>query len=192
MAINILKKKDAIHVPEHDLESFFWVLVWVVLRHTYHDDSEGDEACGNVFIYGNDKQSYTTKLGFLGDDDTYLGVKDNAPLTQLLREFKDIMRYRHNMQAPPVPLTHDTVLAIFDKALDMEGWPTDDEARPVVLQSKKTTNVNRGQTASKSGSKKRKEENMGKTGSSKRSKRSSESKSNGTSTRRRGRGRRGS
>ena len=33
MAINILKKKDAIHGPQHDLESFFWVLFWICVHY---------------------------------------------------------------------------------------------------------------------------------------------------------------
>ena len=147
MAIDIVRRTDAVHLPEHDLESFFWVLVWIVLQHTDHDDSEGDKACGHLFVDDNDRRSYWAKLGWLADDDMCLGVRDNAPLTRLLQRFKDLIRHRYNLNAPAVPLTHDTVLTIIDEALAMEGWPTDDKARTVVTDAFRGSN--RPHTSSK-------------------------------------------
>lgn len=35
----------AAHDYHHDLESFFWVLLWITLRHTEHDHENGKRGC---------------------------------------------------------------------------------------------------------------------------------------------------
>ncbi|KAF7316488.1 hypothetical protein MIND_00167900 [Mycena indigotica] len=45
MALGLLENTSVAHTAKHDLESFFWVLLWCVLRYTPH----GALACDEVF-----------------------------------------------------------------------------------------------------------------------------------------------
>ncbi|PCH40659.1 hypothetical protein WOLCODRAFT_159725 [Wolfiporia cocos MD-104 SS10] len=47
--MNADPKQDVSHQVHHDLESFFWLLVWFVLRHTNHDHKEGKGTFAKVF-----------------------------------------------------------------------------------------------------------------------------------------------
>ncbi|KAF7302734.1 SNF2 superfamily protein [Mycena chlorophos] len=37
------------HAAHHDLESFYWLLIWMILRHTEHTNPLNNMACGAVF-----------------------------------------------------------------------------------------------------------------------------------------------
>ncbi|KAF7316496.1 hypothetical protein MIND_00168700 [Mycena indigotica] len=49
MALGLLENTSVVHTAKHDLESFFWVLLWCVLRYTPHRDPSGALACDNIF-----------------------------------------------------------------------------------------------------------------------------------------------
>lgn len=38
MAVEVLQRRLVIHEARHDLESFYWLLLWLVLRHTRLSD----------------------------------------------------------------------------------------------------------------------------------------------------------
>ncbi|KAJ7729683.1 hypothetical protein DFH07DRAFT_895508, partial [Mycena maculata] len=63
MAIAIIGN-FATHGPHHDLESFYWLLVWMILRHTNHTHGEGSMACSNLF----DRSGIVMKRSWLLDD----------------------------------------------------------------------------------------------------------------------------
>lgn len=44
MAMEVIFFAGTIHDVRHDLETFFWLLVWVLLRHTNHEHEEGRHA----------------------------------------------------------------------------------------------------------------------------------------------------
>ncbi|KAI0692479.1 hypothetical protein C8T65DRAFT_833988 [Cerioporus squamosus] len=162
LSIGLLKNKNAIHTVHDDLESFFWVLVWLVLRHTAYVDTSGDEkAYECTFVCINDGRSYAAKSTFLWFE-TEITVRGNAPLTQLMRKLRDLVLYHSDTHGDDKcdfefpPFTHDTVLALFDEALALDTWPADDPALPRLDPALTRTAGN-----VESASKKRKPENKG-------------------------------
>ncbi|KAI0675551.1 hypothetical protein C8Q78DRAFT_331038 [Trametes maxima] len=131
MAIEVLNVPEIIHNAHHDLESFYWVFLWVVVRHTDH--GQGEDICHDIFKYGNDKDSAIAKRGWL--ESVVFDIPDNEPLSYLLKEFtplvlEHIPTNRRNVK--PILLTYDAILEIFDTALAMPGWPEKDW-RPCAL-----------------------------------------------------------
>ncbi|PCH39194.1 hypothetical protein WOLCODRAFT_57303, partial [Wolfiporia cocos MD-104 SS10] len=118
------------HQAHHDLESFFWLLVCVVLHHTYHDHRKGKDAVAEIIGATTPRQARERKETIFYRK--MFTVKDNAPLSYLLKrlQLKEGPRFR-NITQIPVPLTYDTMLEVFDEALGMEGWPEDDAAIPI-------------------------------------------------------------
>lgn len=116
-----------IHSVHHDLESFYWVLLWIVLRHTKHNIVVQDP-CQVAFEYGDDQAARNAKRGWIMDYDDKLKVLHNEPLTTLLEEFRQLIE-RCAILAPKVSpdqhqhLTHAKVLKIFDDALKRTDWP---------------------------------------------------------------------
>ncbi|GBE83593.1 predicted protein [Sparassis crispa] len=130
MAIEPIKKRVVIHGAHHDLESFYWLLIWLVLRHTAHDSPKGARQCSLLFFHDDDWVCASQKAGWLGDP-TCLGVPGNAPLTWLLGELTKLCyRGQSTLERPAVLLTYDAVLEKFETALSMDGWPEDDHAIP--------------------------------------------------------------
>ena len=130
MAIDLLSADDeVVHELRHDLESFFWLLVWLVLRHTTH--SLGKRACEILFNRENEIECRMQKGGFLSDAQEPLVVALNQPLTNLISEFREACKSNiAGQNRPSDPLTHKKVLKLFDDALAREGWPTQkDHAR---------------------------------------------------------------
>jgi len=121
-----------VHEARHDLESFYWLLVWLVLRHTSHEHPEGAHACGNLFVGADGKTSFVQKRGWL--EGLHLAtVKGNRPLTALLRHLQVlcISNQRPGGRGAVLkPLTHQAMLTTFDDVLSLPGWPTSDAAVP--------------------------------------------------------------
>ncbi len=141
MAMELQMTKNILHNVHHDIESFYWVFMWVILRHTAHTHELGHAACATYFKFGNDREIYHAKIGLLLDSsEEDIAVKDNAPLSHLISAFTALVRNSTLglRCAEPVPLTHDAVLALFEEALDMSGWPVDDAALPVTLPDTQT------------------------------------------------------
>ncbi|PCH39280.1 hypothetical protein WOLCODRAFT_167872 [Wolfiporia cocos MD-104 SS10] len=135
---------DVFHQVYHDLESFFWLLVWVVLRHTKHDHPEGEGAFGFIFGAITPRQVKERKESLFNKD--IFAVKGNAPLSRLLLRLQSMVseayvwtgpEFKH-VQQIPVPLTYDAILEAFDEALNMEGWPEDNAAIPFKTSYSKT------------------------------------------------------
>ncbi|KAI0656364.1 hypothetical protein C8Q70DRAFT_921664 [Cubamyces menziesii] len=153
----------SVHDTCHDLESYYWVLLWIVLRHTKFIE---DYTCARLFPLGDDATAAEKKWSWANKLRQSLTVIDNPPLTTLLHEFKRAVY--HSLKEPevgdPVPLTYEAVLQIFDRAIARDDWPLDDKAIPFTpIGPVKTNTVFRGplqvasqarQAASK-GSKKR-------------------------------------
>ncbi|KAI0648617.1 hypothetical protein C8Q79DRAFT_459088 [Trametes meyenii] len=133
MALQLLGVDDSRHDVNHDLESFYWVLIWNVLRHTAHTHHHGLLACNTVFKFGSDTDSRAYKRDFV-QEITPVRVSDNAPFTTLLYKFTKLVLRSHIglILGEPAPLTYDTVLPLFEEAIDSDGWPTDDAAIPFV------------------------------------------------------------
>ncbi|KAH9856194.1 hypothetical protein C2E23DRAFT_722741 [Lenzites betulinus] len=141
MAIALLKPKsrNIFHDAHHDLESYIWVLVWHVLRHTAHDAPDGNEVFSGVFHFGNDVKATYSKLGWIVTcKKTPLVIKDNAPLTDLLRTLNTAMF--NAVILSMCKLTYATVLGAFKTAIDRDDWPANDRALKFIPP--KTTDVN--------------------------------------------------
>ncbi|KAI0667994.1 hypothetical protein C8Q78DRAFT_993898 [Trametes maxima] len=131
MALELLDmEEDALHDVQHDLESFYWVLIWIVLRHTAHTHPHGRLACDTVFKFGSDTTSRALKRDFVMQKKPVF-VSDNAPFTTLLRKFTKLVSrtpyFGQNLD-DPIPLTYDTVLPLFEEAINSTGWPENDAA----------------------------------------------------------------
>lgn len=140
MAVEMLDSdKVVIHKPRHDLESFYWVLLWVILRHTLHNLDQ--KRCEQIFVYGKDNEASTQKCDWVDRSDHkkrgYLvNFKDNRPLTILLRQYRQLVRQHIHTETG---LDYDSVLTIFDNALSMDGWPSKSEWVDCTLLDKPKT-----------------------------------------------------
>ncbi|KAJ7729668.1 hypothetical protein DFH07DRAFT_930040 [Mycena maculata] len=142
MAIAIIGN-FATHGPHHDLESFYWLLVWMILRHTNHTHSEGSMACSNLFDHSGNS-GIAMKRGWL-QDRTPIGDKTSA-LFKLVDKLRKQVRHQNPGNDDPVDsddssdeqkvvhLTHGRVLDQFTKRMESDKWPkTDDPALDFVL-----------------------------------------------------------
>lgn len=129
----------AAHDSHHDLESFFWVLLWIILRHTKHEHKSGERACQFTFHYGEDELATMGKKAWLDridDHDVVLVITSNPPLTALLSDFHSLVwKANKGIRTDRVPLSYKTVLDVFDAAIEREDWPVDDAAIPYALTS---------------------------------------------------------
>ena len=125
-----MESPDGRHEADHDLESFFWVLLWVVLRHTRHTFSAPDEHLRYTALFGADPATIDVDAEFgTRKRDNLLGfinviALNNRPLSVLLRDFR--LLCGRNIDGPVESrrdMNHDEVLNIFDRALARDGWP---------------------------------------------------------------------
>ncbi|KAH9910421.1 uncharacterized protein B0H18DRAFT_469202 [Fomitopsis serialis] len=130
MAVEVLRGRGIVHQARHDLESFFWLLVWLVFRHTRHDHPDPHSLMKVLFDGPSDIACAGQKRGFFGSD---FAVHDNEPLSNLLNEFSNLCEgnsHRSASTPAPSPLTYAAVLDIFDRALARTDWPENDAAIP--------------------------------------------------------------
>ncbi|KAJ7707700.1 hypothetical protein B0H17DRAFT_528339 [Mycena rosella] len=136
LAIELLRSTDPppIHRAGHDLESFYWLLVWILLRHTEHSHSSKPLTCSSLFDHTSNDLAAWMKKGWIGEE--ILCIPGNEPLTRLLDNLNCIFDAQTRRQ-DPVDSTHENVLAAFDEALGMEGWPAQDASKPFFSPSVK-------------------------------------------------------
>ncbi|KAF7296456.1 hypothetical protein HMN09_01052000 [Mycena chlorophos] len=96
------------HGAHHDLESFYWLLVWMVLRHTEH--TGGDRAAAKLF---DAEDVPTMKRGY-----TQKASPANPTASPLL------MRTTARRDL----LQHDSVLELFKEAFEATTWGDNDNA----------------------------------------------------------------
>ena len=146
MAIEILETHVA-HDVRHDLESFFWLLLWVVLRYTITTCHPPYEIYVTIFGAQTDSISAAIKTNFLLKDMEW-EVKDNKPLTTLIRKYKQLCFMSTKRPSEPegrvVPLTYEAVLELFDEALADPDWPQDDHALPFKMPTATVTSATQG------------------------------------------------
>ncbi|KAI0711840.1 hypothetical protein C8T65DRAFT_182825 [Cerioporus squamosus] len=128
MAWELLRSAPVIHGVHHDLESSFWALLWIVLRHT--KISMPADTWESVFPYGDDKRTRDAKRTWVGDDDEHedeeqLVVVNNEPLTTLLFDLRALVR-RNILKRKTWRFTYDVVLTLLHAAVEKQGWPADD------------------------------------------------------------------
>lgn len=122
------------HSCADDFEGFYFLLVWLILRHTDHAHPEGAQACADLFDGG--VSEVKTKKGAWFFDYLYnaptglphLKIRENAPLTNLVTSLTGMLVEHHQCRLSP-PITHVSFLAAFDEALASPGWPENDKSR---------------------------------------------------------------
>ncbi|KAH9988492.1 hypothetical protein BJV77DRAFT_1160979 [Russula vinacea] len=125
MAIDVLMHE--MHERKHDLESIYWLLIWIILRHVKHD--QGPSACGKLFDVEDREPAAFAKMAWLGRSD--LRISNNEPLTELLESLRILFKKQlGDKDTPSVEVTYDTLLAAIDDALRLPGWPENDSSIP--------------------------------------------------------------
>ncbi|KAJ7506393.1 hypothetical protein B0H11DRAFT_1707161 [Mycena galericulata] len=122
------------HECHHDLESFYYLLVWILLRHADHD--AGATACARLFD-GEIEQVFNQKWRWLSEhamamsgDAPRLLIPNNTPITTLI-DTLTLTFYTQNTRDGAVA-THASVLSAFDTALASLDWPKEDAARKFI------------------------------------------------------------
>lgn len=110
MAIDILRA-EITHEVRHDLESFYWLLVFILLRHAKH--SQGEAAFDSLFGAVDWKQSASLKYSWIINPDPPLIIPGNAPLNNPLEVLRETLRGNFRSILPPRPhITHAQILAL--------------------------------------------------------------------------------
>ena len=127
LAIELLERPAVKHAFWHDLESFFWVLIWVVLHYTAHTHPAGKRAAFELFKFGDDDAAFRAKLWWLRRPECELAVVGNKPLTMLIERLRKLVEASYDLERPK-RLSYDAVEAIFAVALKSKEWPKHDKA----------------------------------------------------------------
>ena len=161
MAIDVLMHE--MHRRKHDLESIYWLLIWIILRHVEHNHHQGEEACGKLFDIDDRELAAFAKRTWLVTSD--LRINNNEPLTGLLKSLRTLFKKQlGDIDTASVEVTYDTFLATIDDTLSLPGWPEDDGFIKFIPHSGSKSVQNTSQASSK----KRKAESKAASTSSKR------------------------
>ena len=138
MAVEVLENDSSMtHEARHDLESFFWLLVWLVLRHTKYQPTHKykDGAWHKLFDGARMVDCQSNKESWLTHAFRPVTVLDNEPLTMLLENFRLLCRKNYdNINLQEKWMTHQDVVRLFNEALaDRSKWPQADRAIPWAL-----------------------------------------------------------
>ncbi|KAK7048025.1 hypothetical protein R3P38DRAFT_1848956 [Favolaschia claudopus] len=148
------------HGPHHDLESVYWLLVWMILRHTKHGHFDGALACANLFA----STGFYMKHGWI----LRTQFRSKHPLFQLAEHLRDMVLGQYpaesRLKAKPILpeyITHKEVLSVFKKYLKL-SWGA---AVPMKQYKNHSVNQNKkvGAKASESLLKKAAEKSQGST-----------------------------
>ncbi|PCH38925.1 hypothetical protein WOLCODRAFT_158461 [Wolfiporia cocos MD-104 SS10] len=117
----------------HDLESFYWLLIWVVLRHTKHSHKQKARAFNILFDVNTEATAQTMKIVFVARKS--LSVEGNRPLSWLLDKLRRLVLAANSdiIESGGIAqgsLTYESMLSVFNEALAMDCWPADDKAIP--------------------------------------------------------------
>ncbi|KAI0706491.1 hypothetical protein C8Q76DRAFT_787036 [Earliella scabrosa] len=140
LARGLLTSRRTSHTIRHDLESFYWVLLWVVLRHVAYDSPHGKKLYAIIFPDNNQSAAAGAKESWLDSDVFDFSIKGNAPLTDLIREVAEMLE---NATKHLNGINYDTFLAPFEIALQRNDWPDNDAALPYVLSELRTNTMER-------------------------------------------------
>jgi hypothetical protein len=146
-SVKLLRKSDDyIQSYKDDLESFFWVLLWICLLYLPHDLSTNKGSLHNTVTDIFDETGSNTdgpavggvhNLSYLRNETRQFSMEGNGPLTMLLKELRRTFRARYPTPAeepsdlfaeelvsvqhavPKVSVDH--VMKCFAATLEMEG-----------------------------------------------------------------------
>ncbi len=111
-----------VRTVQHDLEAFYWVLVWMVMYHLgmYHGplSSYHEHPLFTAEDFYEAAELKTSWLLRYKLED----VVENPPLAALMSELSRLVFMGANT---PESLTYDSVLAVFNAAIARDDWPDD-------------------------------------------------------------------
>ncbi|PCH39193.1 hypothetical protein WOLCODRAFT_158732 [Wolfiporia cocos MD-104 SS10] len=127
-----VKSEPIEHAVCHDLESFYWLLIWIVLHHTNHSSVHGALACSKLFSLGTEGDAFDRKIGHMGMVPLILvtDAYQNRVMSSGVPSGDDDVKGGEERCA--IPLTYELVLQAFNRALAMDGWPENDKAIPFI------------------------------------------------------------
>ena len=135
MSVALLWSDDIAHAICHDLEGFYWVLLWVVIRHVAHRHPLGNALCAKVFPNSDTVAAWGRKVEWFNMEFRHFSVPENAPLLDLIYQLAGLVQ---KARLRSVELDYDTFLAAFDQALAREDWPVNDAALPFKVPELRT------------------------------------------------------
>ncbi|KAH9855754.1 hypothetical protein C2E23DRAFT_548789 [Lenzites betulinus] len=144
MAVELVSAEPGtIHGCHHDLESFYWVIIWVILLHTscHCGSFSGPKQCQRLFTRWNtDAFPADEKTCFIYSGKN-LVIDNNPTLTNLVEELTALVRQNQavpeNSPVPQIKLTHDALLGALNAALAPDQvWPTNDWQRCTMLDDR--------------------------------------------------------
>ncbi|KAJ7172043.1 hypothetical protein C8R46DRAFT_136790 [Mycena filopes] len=163
VAIELLENENLRHEAWHDLESFYWLLIWIILRYTHHAHDDGPAACHNLFDAAKPagaKRQWLSGLTPLADPTSPL-YKLTARLRLLVEKQNPAVSKRDEVEmpidferGPPPPvyrITHaDMKRLAFDFVIAQAEWDTfeGDAAVPYTRPRIKAAGTQRANTGS--------------------------------------------
>ena len=141
----------SVHNVRHDLEAFFWLLIWIVLRHTRIAHWRAHTFHNSVFGGDTDWTGAAHKLYFINHRVEWQ-VEGAEPLNTLVCSLKRSVAYQNPMIGGqnPVPLTYAKILDLLSETLAAPGWPQDDCAVPLAPPSRMTRSASQCSSRSSS------------------------------------------
>jgi hypothetical protein len=137
MAIELLEKENTRHELHHDLESFYWLLTWIILRYTAHNHSDGQLACHRLFdvdkpaVLKRDWLMHTPPLDNKASP-LYILAEAMRQLTlQQTRIQEKGMTFSFVRNPPKIdaePLTYALIELAFNAVTTHPGWQTFQDA----------------------------------------------------------------
>ncbi|KAJ7035101.1 hypothetical protein C8F04DRAFT_550927 [Mycena alexandri] len=164
MAIQILDNKVT-HEAKHDLESFYYLLIWMILRHTASDAAfDKPRVCHELF----DNPAPASIKSYWVSQPLPFTFVDDHPLFDLVESFHHLVNAQYpkpenisrsritldiTFSASPLNpvdvLTYGRVARIFEVGVALPNWPNDDKAIPFVPYGK--AKDAKGETQSRTG-----------------------------------------
>ncbi|CAK5263443.1 unnamed protein product [Mycena citricolor] len=138
MALAMLQKNPtAKHALGHDLESLYWLLIWLCLRHTEH--RLGPRRFSGLF---NTVCLFVMRSSSLFREEDY--APSGSPWWSLTSDFQDLVMAQNLSGKPPTALKpsilpgprhilYSDVQSLFDQALALKTWPVGGRAPPCKL-----------------------------------------------------------
>ncbi|KAF8996046.1 hypothetical protein BDQ17DRAFT_1365002 [Cyathus striatus] len=111
-------------MPHHDLESFYWVMVWILLRHSAHNHVDGASACTEPFDQASDGLAGKVKQAWIFQFKEPLEIPSNKPLTDLMKQLRKVFGEYHRMRNNHPG--HEMFAQSLDIAIKSSEWPSSD------------------------------------------------------------------
>jgi hypothetical protein len=151
MAVEILDSTPHTHAVCHDLESFYWIFVWIALRHLRHNHPDREFSLAKLFEgddNGHDEKAAADRKRLWLKAD-HLAINGNPPLSEILSDMTEICSrwVLESCEGQKEEDWYQEFLGIIEKGLQRTDWPKNDGATKLLIPSKKHGGISRGYKA---------------------------------------------